>query len=48
MSNVLISPHTAALDPAEERLIAELFAYNATALLDGTAMKNVVDTADFH
>ena len=28
--NVLVSPHTAALNVAEDRLIAELFAANAT------------------
>ena len=33
--NVLVSPHTAALNAAEDRLIAELFAANATRLLDG-------------
>lgn len=45
---VLISPHTAALDPREERRIAELFADNATRRLDGRDMRNVVDTVDFY
>lgn len=48
LSNVLISPHTAALDPREEERIADLFAANATLFLDGRAMTNVVDTAEFY
>jgi len=46
--NVLVSPHTAALNAAEDRLIAELFAANATRLLDGLELKNRVDTVDFY
>src|SRR6476619_3436003 len=46
--NVLVSPHTAALNSAEDRLIAELFAANATRLLDGGELVNVVDTVDFY
>ncbi len=46
--NVLVSPHTAALNSAEDRLIAELFAANATRLLDGDELMNVVDTVDFY
>lgn len=46
--NVLVSPHTAALNSAEDRLIAELFAANATRFLDGVAMQNEVDTIDFY
>ncbi len=45
---VLISPHTAALTSAEERRIAELFADNATRLLDGRPLRNRVDTVDFY
>lgn len=45
---VLVSPHTAALNAAEDRLIAELFAANATRLLDGVEMANRVDTVDFY
>lgn len=45
---VLVSPHTAALDPAEEQLIAELFAANATRLLDGREPLNQVDTVEFY
>lgn len=45
---VLVSPHTAALDAREDRRIAELFADNATRLLDGTPLRNVVDTVEFY
>ena len=48
MPNVLISPHNAALTPAEEQRIAELFADNATRLLDGRELRNVVDTVEFY
>ncbi|WP_127125739.1 D-2-hydroxyacid dehydrogenase [Georgenia sp. SYP-B2076] len=47
MENVLIAPHTAALNDAEDRLIAELFATNATRLLDGAPLVNRVDTVEF-
>ncbi len=46
--NVLVSPHTAALNGAEDRLIAELFATNASRLLDGHDLRNRVDTVDFY
>jgi phosphoglycerate dehydrogenase-like enzyme len=46
--HVLISPHTAALNAAEDRLIAELFARNATRLLDGDELLNRVDTVEFY
>ncbi|MFJ2114929.1 MULTISPECIES: D-2-hydroxyacid dehydrogenase [unclassified Streptomyces] len=45
---VLVSPHTAALDAAEDRLIAELFAANATRLLDGHTLVNRVNTVEFY
>ncbi|MDT0541587.1 MULTISPECIES: D-2-hydroxyacid dehydrogenase [Streptomyces] len=45
---VLVSPHTAALDTAEDRLIAELFAANATRLLDGQGLINRVNTVEFY
>lgn len=48
MQNVLVSPHTAALDDSEDRLIAELFADNATALLDGRPLQNEMNTVDFY
>lgn len=48
MPNVLISPHTAALSPLEDRRIAELFAANATRFLDGSDLLNRVDTVEFY
>jgi len=48
LPNVLISPHTAAISAHEPRLITELFAANATALLDGRPLKNVVNTVEFY
>jgi phosphoglycerate dehydrogenase-like enzyme len=48
LPNVLVSPHTAALNSAEDRLIAELFAHNAKSFLDGGAMTNRVDTVEFY
>lgn len=48
LPNVLVSPHTAALNDAEDRLIAELFAKNATRFLDGQALINRVDTVEFY
>ncbi|MDY0912765.1 D-2-hydroxyacid dehydrogenase [Rathayibacter festucae] len=46
--SVLLSPHTAALNAAEDRLIAELFARNATRFLDGEELINRVDTVEFY
>jgi phosphoglycerate dehydrogenase-like enzyme len=46
--NVLVSPHTAALNAVEDRLIAELFAANASRLLNGEELRNVVDIVDFY
>lgn len=48
MPNVVLSPHTAALDAAQDRQIAELFARNATRFLDGEPMINRVDTVEFY
>ncbi|MFC6354601.1 D-2-hydroxyacid dehydrogenase [Luethyella okanaganae] len=48
LENVLVSPHTAALNAAEDRRIAELFAENATRLLDGRELRNRVDTVEFY
>lgn len=45
---VLVSPHTAALNSAEDRLIARLFARNATRFLDGRELINRVDTVEFY
>ncbi len=46
--HVLVSPHTAALSAAEDRLIAELFAANATRFLDGHGLLNRVNTVEFY
>lgn len=48
LPNVLISPHTAALNEAEEERIATLFAANATRFLDGQKLINRVDTVEFY
>ncbi|GAA3905551.1 D-2-hydroxyacid dehydrogenase [Microbacterium invictum] len=48
MDNVIISPHGAAITVEEDRLIAELFAENATRLLDGLPLRNVVNTVEFY
>lgn len=46
--NVLISPHTAALSVREGERIARLFAENATRLLDGATLENVMNTKEFY
>ncbi|MCH1882370.1 D-2-hydroxyacid dehydrogenase [Agrococcus sp. ARC_14] len=46
--SVLLSPHTAALSVQEPRRIAELFAANATRLLDGQPLHNVMSTKEFY
>ncbi len=46
--SVLLSPHTAALSVQEPRRIAELFAANATRLLDGEPLQNVMSTKEFY
>ena len=48
LPNVVISPHTAALTSAEDRLIAELFASNATRLLDGEPLINPINKHEFY
>jgi phosphoglycerate dehydrogenase-like enzyme len=48
LPNVLVSPHTAALNPAEDRLIADLFIDNARRFLDGEPLVNRVDTVEFY
>jgi phosphoglycerate dehydrogenase-like enzyme len=48
MPNVLISPHAAAVNDGEEKLIAELFATNATRLLNGEPLLNRVNTVEFY
>lgn len=46
--DVLVSPHTAGLDAGEEHRIAELFAANATRLLDGDPLLHRVDPVEFY
>lgn len=48
MPNVLLSPHTAALNDGEDRAIAELFAENARRFLDGEPLVNPVNTVEFY
>ncbi|MGS0687859.1 D-2-hydroxyacid dehydrogenase [Nakamurella sp. GG22] len=48
LPNVLVSPHTAALNEAEDRRIAELFADNLRRFLDDEPLRNVMDTRDFY
>jgi phosphoglycerate dehydrogenase-like enzyme len=48
LPNVLVSPHTAALSAHEDRRIAEVFAANATRLLDGEELLNRVDVKEFY
>ncbi|MCE3025645.1 D-2-hydroxyacid dehydrogenase [Salinicola sp. DM10] len=48
LPNVLLTPHTAALNAAEDRLIAELFVDNARRYLDGQPLRNRVDTVEFY
>ncbi len=45
---VLLSPHSAALSAQEGRRIATIVSRNATALLDGEPLTNVVDTLNFY
>ncbi|WP_435746160.1 D-2-hydroxyacid dehydrogenase [Microbacterium sp. PMB16] len=45
---VLVSPHTAALNSREAERIARRFAENATRLLDGRELRAVVDTVEFY
>ena len=46
--NVVIAPHTAALNAGEDRAIAEMFAENARRLLDGEPLVNAVNTVEFY
>lgn len=48
LPNALISPHTAALNDAEDRRLALLFAENATRFLDNQPLVNRVDTVEFY
>ncbi len=46
LPNVLISPHTAALSPREDRRIAELVLENSRRLLDGRELLNRIPETD--
>ena len=48
LPNVVISPHTAALEEHEDRRIAELFADNLSRLLSGRELRNVVVPGEFY
>ncbi len=48
LPNVVLSPHTAALNAAEDRRIAELFADNLRRFLAGDELINVVDPVHFY
>lgn len=47
-ANVLVSPHTAALNFKEEERIARRFAENAGRLLDNRELRNTIDTVEFY
>lgn len=48
MENVLVSPHTGALNPAEDEIIARMFAENARRLLDGEPLINAINRVHFY
>ena len=48
LDNVVLAPHTAALNAGEDRAIAEMFAENARRLLDGEPLVNAVDIVEFY
>ncbi|MDN5570859.1 MAG: D-2-hydroxyacid dehydrogenase [Propionibacteriaceae bacterium] len=48
MENVIVSPHTGALNDAEDELIARMFAENARRLLDGEPLENAIDRVHFY
>jgi phosphoglycerate dehydrogenase-like enzyme len=48
LPTVLLSPHAAALSTSEDRRIAELFATNATRLIDGHPLINPVNMQEFY
>ncbi len=48
LPNVLISPHTAALTPAENGRIVDLFCDNLRRWTDHRPLRNVVDTEHFY
>lgn len=46
--HVVLSPHTASLQPGESRRIVELAADNASRLLDGLPLRNRVNPVEFY
>lgn len=48
MDNVIVSPHTGALNDGEDELIARMFAENAGRLLDGEPLVNAIDRVHFY
>lgn len=48
LPGVVLSPHTAAVQPQAMRLVTEIVADNARRLLDGEPLRNVVDTVEFY
>lgn len=48
MENVVIAPHTGALNDQEDVLIARMFAENARRLLDGEDLVNRIDRVNFY
>lgn len=48
MENVLVSPHTGALNAGEDELIVRMFADNARRLLDGEPLVNAIDRVTFY
>lgn len=48
MPEVIVSPHTAANSPHEERLIVEFFADNLARWREGRPLRNVVDPIEFY
>lgn len=48
MENVIVSPHTGALNPGEDEIIARMFAENARRLLDGEELANRIDRVHFY
>lgn len=48
MENVIVSPHGASATTQEDQRIAELFADNATRLLNRQPMRNVINTDEFY
>jgi phosphoglycerate dehydrogenase-like enzyme len=48
MPGVIVSPHGASATTDEDRRIAELFAENASRLLNGEQMLNVIDVDEFY